>query len=500
MTPRSPSSSGSFSANLTAARRMTLKVPTRFISTVFVKSPKSWTPFLPTSLAAGPIPAQFTTPFREPKVSTTESSASCTLPSSVTSVQTNFAPLPISEAICSPASSLTSARTTFAPFSARSRAVAAPRPEPPPVTKKVLSSKRKASPLCGPLVFHPHDEGSAGISGGAAGEETHAAAPEPELLDHLRDQARPGRSLRVAEDEAGSVVVHVLDLHPHLPGEVGVVDGERIVRLYDVNARDGDAGVGEGHLGSRYRGLGHPGLSDSREPRGEEPNDAISVSEPACLLLTRDDHASRPVRWVRLGTEGDDAAFCDGLELREALPGRREDARVFVHDDWVLALLRDGDGDHVPLLELAVIVKRPLILLVAQLGDVVELLAAYLFLGCDELARGRHRLSAPRVAGERVLDPVLDLRGAARRRGPGVDHLWTVAGPVRRYNDGDLRIVSLHRGGSRVNAGDGGGASLRDHGSRHIRRPDTGCHRRRAVEDIPLRHGPPEDQSGECFG
>src|SRR5215212_6340771 len=199
---------------------MTLKVPTRFISTVFVKSPRSWTPFLPTTLAAGPIPAQFTTPSKEPKVSTTESSASCTLSSSVTSVRTNFAPLLICEAIRSPASSSTSARAQRAPFSARSRAVAAPRPEAPPVTKKMLSSSCKASPPCNPLFFHPHDEGGAGVSCGAAGEEADPASPQPELLDHLRDQTRSRRSLRVAEDEAGPVVVHVFELHPHLPGEV----------------------------------------------------------------------------------------------------------------------------------------------------------------------------------------------------------------------------------------------------------------------------------------
>src|SRR5262249_59447331 len=64
--------------------------------------------------------------------------ALCTLASSVTSVGKNRIRLPSSAASLSPASRLTSAMATFAPAEARSRAQAAPRPEPPPLIRNVL--------------------------------------------------------------------------------------------------------------------------------------------------------------------------------------------------------------------------------------------------------------------------------------------------------------------------------------------------------------------------
>jgi len=132
----------------------------------------------------------------------------------------------------------------------------------------------------------------------------------------------------------------------------------------------------------------------------------------------------------------------------------------FVHDDGILAPLRDGDRHHVPLLELAVVIEGALVLLVAHGGNLVELLAGYVLLGGDELAGGEHRLPGPGVPGEGVLDPVLDLRRSARRRGLRVDHLGAIAGPVRRYDQSHLRVVALRRSRSRVNAGDGGSAGL----------------------------------------
>ena len=62
MTPRSPASSGAFSVITAAASRITLNVPTRLTRIVFSNRSSGCGPFLPSTFAAGPMPAALTTP------------------------------------------------------------------------------------------------------------------------------------------------------------------------------------------------------------------------------------------------------------------------------------------------------------------------------------------------------------------------------------------------------------------------------------------------------
>jgi hypothetical protein len=86
MAPRSPSAFGSLPTIRFAARRITLKVPIRFTSTVRRKfSSGKGCPSRPTVRWALPMPAQFTTARSGPKASAAASSAASTPDSSVTS-------------------------------------------------------------------------------------------------------------------------------------------------------------------------------------------------------------------------------------------------------------------------------------------------------------------------------------------------------------------------------------------------------------------------------
>src|SRR5262245_60193896 len=128
ITPRSPSGVGSFPTIAAAASRMTLNVPTRLTSTMLRNaSSGSGSPSLPTTSPPPPIPAQLTTPCSAPNSCNATSTACRTLASSRTSVSTKRPTSPACR----------SATTTFAPVSASSRAGAAPRPEPPPVTRNI---------------------------------------------------------------------------------------------------------------------------------------------------------------------------------------------------------------------------------------------------------------------------------------------------------------------------------------------------------------------------
>ncbi len=59
-TPRSPSSSGSFSLIAAAAKRSTLKVPIRLTLTTLEKNSRLWGPPLCATRSAQPMPAQQT--------------------------------------------------------------------------------------------------------------------------------------------------------------------------------------------------------------------------------------------------------------------------------------------------------------------------------------------------------------------------------------------------------------------------------------------------------
>ncbi|MNN85156.1 hypothetical protein D3C81_2024120 [compost metagenome] len=95
------------------------------------------------TFSAGPMPAQLTSPCSAPKVSTAVCTALIASASLVTSVRTKRAlASPSSATRAAPASALMSAITTLPPASTSVFAVAAPRPEPPPVTMNTLFSIR----------------------------------------------------------------------------------------------------------------------------------------------------------------------------------------------------------------------------------------------------------------------------------------------------------------------------------------------------------------------
>ncbi len=77
-TPRSPVGSGALALMASAASRIMLKLPIRLIDTTFWNSSSECAPFLPTILAAGATPAQFTRPKSEPSSS---AAATALLPS-----------------------------------------------------------------------------------------------------------------------------------------------------------------------------------------------------------------------------------------------------------------------------------------------------------------------------------------------------------------------------------------------------------------------------------
>ena len=94
-----------------------------------------------------------------------------------------------------------------------------------------------------------------GVTSGATGEETDAAAPGHEGVDQFHDASGPGGGLWVAIDEAAPEGVHRFDLHPGLLGEVHVVDRERVVRLDHVHIVDGEPGIIESSSSGRNRRL-----------------------------------------------------------------------------------------------------------------------------------------------------------------------------------------------------------------------------------------------------
>src|SRR5690606_34354652 len=132
-TPRWPySSTGSVLAMASAARRMTLKVPSRLTVMTVRNSSRSCGPFLDRMRPAQPTPAQLTTMRSGAPDSTTCATAAETSSWLVTSAGIRVTPA----GTLSPARSIdagTSRPKTVAPSSAKRLAVAAPRPLAPPV-------------------------------------------------------------------------------------------------------------------------------------------------------------------------------------------------------------------------------------------------------------------------------------------------------------------------------------------------------------------------------
>src|SRR5688572_24869784 len=135
ITPRSPPAKGGCTLILAAARRITLNVPVRLMRTARSNVASAWGPVFPTTRSPGATPAQLIAPWMAPKAEAQSSTAAWTWASSVTSVFTKRASAPAAD---QPAASFKSAMTTLPPASASMRAVAAPRPEPPPATRNTL--------------------------------------------------------------------------------------------------------------------------------------------------------------------------------------------------------------------------------------------------------------------------------------------------------------------------------------------------------------------------
>ena len=137
-TPRWPDSSTvSVLAIASAARRITLKVPSRLTVMTVRNSSRSCGPFLDRMRPAQPTPAQLTTMRSGTPESTIWSIAAWTSSPLVTSVGMRVTPA----GTLSPARSMDWARSspkTVAPASAKRLAVAAPRPEAAPVTSAAV--------------------------------------------------------------------------------------------------------------------------------------------------------------------------------------------------------------------------------------------------------------------------------------------------------------------------------------------------------------------------
>src|SRR2546430_15658262 len=100
-----------------------------------------------------------------------------------------------------------------------------------------------------------YDDGCCRITCRAANEETIATAAQDELLDQLDDQSHPCRSLWMAENERGTVVVKRVQVETKLPCQVDIVHCKRIVRLDSLYISDADPRSTKGLTRRRYRRL-----------------------------------------------------------------------------------------------------------------------------------------------------------------------------------------------------------------------------------------------------
>ena len=149
-TPRSPSSSGSFSLIAAAARRSTLKVPIRLTLTTLEKNSRLWGPPLWATRSAQPIAGAAD---RDPQAAAgaaARSTAAATALSSVTSASTKVAARPARRQRLALLGVEVGDRTRRPPASS-ARAVASPSPEAPPATCRTrprVSAARRSSRRC----------------------------------------------------------------------------------------------------------------------------------------------------------------------------------------------------------------------------------------------------------------------------------------------------------------------------------------------------------------
>ena len=132
-TPRSPVACGSSLLMPLVTSRSMLNVPIRLTLITFSKSPSAIGPSRPITRLATPMPAQFTSTRGCWPSALMASATAASAPAASDTSQTTGTPL-ISAATSWASLALRSNTATLAPCDASLRAVAAPRPEAPPVT------------------------------------------------------------------------------------------------------------------------------------------------------------------------------------------------------------------------------------------------------------------------------------------------------------------------------------------------------------------------------
>src|SRR6266849_5072625 len=273
MTPRSPSASALKLCMSAATSRMTLKVPTRLMLMTRSKSASGIGPSRPTMRLAGPTPAQLIKMRAAPCLSRACARAAAACSAWVTS-HCSASP-PIFSATARAPSRLTSSTATLAPARASSLAVAAPRPEAPPVTTAAcpLMSMVSSSVGVGGRIL---DEQRDALAAADAGRGDPVAQPRAlELAGEREREPHAGRAQGMADGDGAAVDV-----------ELGVVDAEfararhhlraeRFVDLETIDIRKLEAGALERGLDRRHRADAHDfrrhadgGASENARERG----------------------------------------------------------------------------------------------------------------------------------------------------------------------------------------------------------------------------------------
>ena len=140
ITPRSPSAFASVSAIAAAARRNRLKLPIRLTLITWAKFARPCGPFLPRIFSPRTTPAQLISPCKPPKASTAAVTAASAAASWLMSATALRALSPSCSALAATASAFKSTSITLAPAAISISAVAAPRPDAPPLTRNTLFS------------------------------------------------------------------------------------------------------------------------------------------------------------------------------------------------------------------------------------------------------------------------------------------------------------------------------------------------------------------------
>src|SRR5438046_713328 len=113
-----------------------------------------------------------------------------------------------------------------------------------------------------------HNDGCCRITCRASNEEAITTTAQDQLFDQLNDQSHPCRSLRMTENERGTVMVKRVQIESELACQVDIVHCKRIVRLDSLYIPDADPRSTEGLASRRYRCLGHEASFGARLSKG----------------------------------------------------------------------------------------------------------------------------------------------------------------------------------------------------------------------------------------